>query len=284
MKIVFFASDKPRERILADAFGYGVRKHGDEFSVTPLTPELVPVDADVVCMVGVKSRELFKMHQQAGTHVVYLDKGYVREAAKSPVKLWKYWRVAMDDHQPTERLMRRELPWERWDDLRIVLPAWRKTGTHVLIAGSSEKYHQFYGLHHPTKWANKLVKALRGFTDRPIVYRPKPSWRDAEPIEGTRYSRGEETIADALADCHVMVTHGSNACFEAQLGGIPTITLGPAVTNPISSRGQDSVEDPYLASYSERQRLLQNLAWWQWTLPEMAQGACWEFLKQEVYG
>lgn len=284
MKVVFCVSDKPRERILADAMGEGVRKHGDEYWTTPLVPEPQPINADVACMVGVKSRDLFRLHQNNGTHVLYLDKGYVRDAADSPVKLWKYWRVALDDHQPTDRLLRPHPGDARWDALQIVLPPWRKKGSHVLIAGSSEKYHQFYGMHHPTKWAQRLVRALRGFTDREIVYRPKPSWRDAVPIADTRYSRGEESIADVLKNCHVMVTHGSNAVFEAQLAGIPTITLGPAITAPISSRGQDAVEDPYLANYTERHQLLNNLAWWQWTLPEMASGEAWEFLKKQVYG
>lgn len=285
MKVVFFASDKPRERILADAFGEGVKLAGDEFAVQPLVADPEPADADVVCMVGVKSRKLFRMHQDRGTHVIYLDKGYLRAGADSPVKLWEYWRVALDDHQPTKLMEKRHDSEARRDEAGLAVSAWRKKGNHILLAGSSLKYHEFYGLRHPTEWAGKLVKQLRGYTDREIIYRPKPSWSDATPIPGaTFHAGGSTTILEDLANCHVLVTHGSNAVFEAQIAGVPTLTLGPAVSRPISSCSQDAVESPYLATYEERYRWLNNLMWWQWTMAEMASGQTWKFLKPQIYG
>lgn len=286
MRVVFFASDKPRERILADAFGDGVKLAGDEFRVVPIGQQMDrPGEADVVCMVGVKSRELFRLYQHQGTHVVYIDKGYLRAGAESPVKVWEYWRVALNDHHPTVQLERRNDPESRRDEAGLAVNAWRKHGRHILLAGSSLKYHEFYGLKHPTVWAGKVVKQLREFTDRPIVYRPKPSWKEATPIAGASFSRGgDTTILEDLAGAHVIVTHGSNAVFEAGIAGVPSLTLGPAVTRMLSSRSPADIETPYLATYEERYRWLNNLMWWQWTMAEMATGACWRFLKPQIYG
>ena len=41
----------------------------------------------------------------------------------------------------------------------------------------------------PTEYAKYLVSEIRKYSKRQIWYRPKPSWRDAMPIEGTYFSR-----------------------------------------------------------------------------------------------
>lgn len=308
MRIVFWHSDKPRERLLADAFAQGARAHGDVVQLHALEPEPRVVDCDVACMVGVKSRELFRAYFNAGSHVLYFDKGYTRHAARSPVKLWEYWRVALDAHQPTERLQRMTLTaGDRWDRLGLVLQPWRRgnnspeagtvselaaatreaTGNapgHIVLAGSSQKYHDFYGLKDPTSWARKVVAALREETRREIVYRPKPSWKEAVPIDGTRFSNGAETIDDVLKGAWALVTHGSNACFESVLAGVPVIALGDAVAKPISSTAISDIESPRLASYVERLQWAARLAYWQWTMPEFASGEAWKFLRPQVFG
>lgn len=288
MRVCFWQSDKPREHLLADAFADGVRALGlgDTVEQRPLLAEPELADCDVAVMVGVKSRELFHMHWKAGIHVVMIDKGYSRHAAKSPVKLWEYWRVAVDAHHPTARLMDMARPPDRFDALGIKVRPWRRAipAGHILIAGSSAKYHDFYGLKDPTRWTEKVVANLRQYTSRPIVYRPKPSWREAVPVKGTRYSELPETIDQALAGAHACVTHGSNAVFEAVVAGVPCIVLGAAVAEPISSHTLEEIENPRLADDAERRQWLANIAYCQWTLPEFAAGDAWRVLRPQIYG
>lgn len=283
LRVCFFHSDKPRERILADAWSKGVQAHGDTIELKALTPEIQIADADVACMVGVKSRELFRGHFDKGQHVVMIDKGYTRHAAPGPVKLWEYWRVSVDAHHPTLAVARWTRPMDRADKLGMVLSAWRKTGDHILFAGSSEKYHAFYRMRDPGRYLEKVVKITRAFSKRPIVYRPKPSWSEAVPVPGTIFSR-DGSIEQALAGAWAMVTHGSNACFEAVLLGIPCVVLGDAVAKPISSTELSEIESPRLASYAERHQWLANLAYCQWTMPEMASGEAWATIRPQIYG
>lgn len=288
MKVCFWYSDKPRERILADAFGDGVRAHGDTFEQRSLVPEPIVADCDVACMVGVKSRERYRAHVEAGVHVVYLDKGYTRHAAPGDVKLWEYWRVSLDSHHPTEWIARESMPDDRVDRLDLVMQPWRahNRSRAILLAGSSEKYHEFYNLKHPTDWANKRVRQIREVSARPIIYRPKPSWRNAVEIPGTRFSGRDLLIDLELAQSHVLVTHGSNAVFEAVLLGVPCIVLGDAVAKPISATEitAETIENPPLATYNTRWQWLANLAYWQWTMPEMHRGECWAHLRPRIYG
>lgn len=283
MRVTFWHSDKPREHLLADAFAAGVRTHADDTcELRPLQPHIVVAACDVAVMVGVKSRELYQAHWAAGIHVIYLDKGYTRHSIPGPVKVWEYWRTAIDAHHPTGRLMRVARPDDRAERLGLVLQPWRKKGSRIVLAGSSLKYHDFYGLRHPTTWAQKLVKQIQTVSELPIVYRPKPSWREAVPIDGTEFSRDGD-ITEVLENAWCLVTHGSNAVFEAAINGIPSVVLGDAVAKPISSQTIEEIPNPKLASYADRHQWLANLAYCQWTLEEMASGEAWSILRPQLF-
>lgn len=285
LRVVFWRSDKPRERILADAFCHGVRAHGDEAVEMPLAweiPDPLP-ECDIACMVGVKSRRRFEAHSAAGIHTLYLDKGYIRTEAEGHTKAWKYWRVSLGSHHPTRYLESMHFKPDRWERLGIRFKPWAQGRKRILLAGSSEKYHEFYGLKHPDDYYKQIYKRICGLVNGPdVVYRPKPSYHEAKEIEGAIFSRGG-TIEEALAGCGLLVTHGSNAVFEAILAGVPTLVLGDAVTRPISSTDIEDVSAPRLASDSERLRLLQALAYCQWTCDEMRSGEAWAHIKGEFY-
>lgn len=283
MKIAFLASDKPREQLLADAFLMGARRHGHQTEVIPLTGEAFVGGYDVACMVGVKSRALFQAHGRAGVPTIYLDKGYARHSRSDGVSGWEYWRVAINDHQPTDRLGR-DFPHDRLTRIGWEPAPWRKAGKTILLAGSSAKYHEFYGLREPTSWMHHLVQRLRLVTERPLVYRPKPSWREAVPIAKTNFSRPPQTLAELLPKAHLLITHGSNSCFDAVLAGVPSIVLGQGVARPISSTDILDIENPRMVSDKARKQWLANLAYWQWTQPEMVSGDAWAFIGEQIHG
>lgn len=284
MRLAFLASSKPRERILADAFAQGARVHGDDVEIVPLGDDPAPVDCDVAIMVGVKSRERWQAYWKAGAHTIMLDKGYSRIKAAGPARGWHYWRIAVDGHHPTRYVAGMGRPADRFERLGLKVAPWRKRGKHIVIAGSSAKYHDFYGLMNPTRWTAKLVGELKEHTERRITYRPKPSWREAVPVVGTRFSGGGETIDGVLEGAHALITHGSNACFEAMLAGVPSLILGDGVARPISSHVVAAIEDLYLAEEAERMQLLANLAYCQFSLAEFASGEAWEITRPLIYG
>lgn len=284
MKIVFYHSDKPREELLANAFADGARSHGEEVVLRRLTEDkVVAEECTLACMVGVKSRELFWNHWRAGIHTLYFDKGYSRHALSGPVKIWEYWRVAVDSHQPTLKFQKVKRPSDRRDKLGFSFEPWRSVGETIVIAGSSAKYHEFYGMKDPTRVTEKIIRKIKSVSGREIIYRPKPSWKDARPIRGATFSSPAESIEDVLKRAHVLVTHGSNACFEAVVSGVPCIILGDAVAKPMSSTELDFVDNPRLASDKERNQWLSDLAYCQWTLAELASGEAWSYIKLQVY-
>jgi len=281
MRVAFLHSDKPRELSLSTAFLRGARKAGHRIFAERIGEDSPPGTFDVVAMVGVKSNERFHAHQAAGSHVIMVDKGY-NDAAPGDKRRWTRWRIAVDSHQPTRHLLARDYPEDRWLALGIEIQPWRKTGGHIVFAGSSAKYHAFQGLPDPTAYAQGVVAGLRRVTGREIVYRPKPSWADAVPVAGARFSKGSETMHDVLTGAWALVTHGSNSCFEAMCRGIPSVILGDAVARPISSTDLADIEAPRLAPDPERLRIVSALAYHQFTTVELARGMAWGTIAPEL--
>jgi hypothetical protein len=275
MRIVFYVSDKPREKQLGKMFCAGAMRHGHDAVVVELNPNAPLVECDAACMVGVKSKSLFARVQASGATPVIFDKGYIRSRADKS-STWEYWRVSIGDHQPTRTtLMSQKFPADRFERLEVEVAPWRRFGIHIVIAGSSAKYHQFYDLPDPTTYWNGVIQQLKQVTDRPIVYRPKPSWREAVPIQGSYYSNSKQDLSSILLNAFATITHGSNACFESIIAGIPSVVLGDAVAAPISSTTLDDIEAPL---FGKRDQWFHNLAYHQWTEHEMQSGEAWTII------
>ncbi len=122
-----------------------------------------------------------------------------------------------------------------------------------------------------------MVRKLGKITDRRILYRPKKSWHQAEPLAGSDFST-EFNIFDDLVGAHAMVTYGSNAVMEAILCGIPSICLGDAVAAPFSSRTLGDVVEPMEPPVEQVLNVLNDLAHCQWKVGEIYNGDFWSMM------
>lgn len=275
MHIVFHASEKEREQRLAQSFIAGARAFGHTGQIAALTDRRLPLCADLACMVGVKSKALWDSCRAAGQKTMMFDKGYDRSKSSGA---WNYWRVSLGAHHPTQTtLMKRPMPMDRLEAVGWNPRAWRRAGRLVIFAGSSAKYHQFCELPHPTIYAARVIADVRHRTKLRIVYRPKPSWRDATPIGGTAFSSRQSSFADLLDNAALLITHGSNACLDAMLAGVPTITLGDGVAAAIGNRTLDEIPTP---AHPERTQWLANLAYHQWSCAEFESGEAWATIER----
>lgn len=285
MIVGFLVNDLPRERLLADAVIAGARRHGDAGWAVPKAEIAEPAqmpDADVVCMCGVKSLDWFAAVHARQAHALLFDKGYSRHLQATGPRVWEYWRVALDAHQPTGYMMDRPRTPERWLALGETLRPWRARGAWIVVAGSSAKYHRFAGLVEPTEYYARLCRKIGNLTEMPVVYRPKPTWKEAVPVERAAYSPPEQPLAELLDGAWCLVTHGSNAAVDAVLAGVPTIVLGGAPTRPISATEIEAVTEPRLALEDERLAWASALAWCQWTRAEIARGEMWADMRSRI--
>jgi hypothetical protein len=286
MKVLAWVSDgKKRERVLADALVAGAQQHGDidaEIRIKGLHDHIE--DCDLACLVGVKNIEMFRAYRKRGINCLYCDKGYIRRLAEETdrnAEWLTYWRVAVNAHQPITFVAKAKRSYKRAERAGMRLEPWRERGEAILVDGSSAKHYAFHDLGNPTEVAKELIDRVKAITDRPIIYRPKPSWHGAVPIEGTEYSNGKD-FRTAFARTHALITYGSNLCYDAVLAGVPSIVLGEGIARPISSTALDAVECPRLATSDERKQWVSNVAWCQFELPEFKNGLAWDTIKEMI--
>lgn len=283
MKLAFLKSDFPREHQLAEALEAGIVADGDECEVLfPAPKDFSKVDADFIAAVGMKRGELFKWCMANGQRFIYFDKGYYHREFEGRKNII-LWRASVDSQQPLEFIENAKQTPERWLKLGREIAPWRKRTEdgHIIIANSSDKYHEFYNLPSPTEWVEKIVEEIRQYTNRPIWYRPKPSFvpRGARPIAGTKYCP-RQPLSELFPNCHALVTHGSYIAVDALLNGVPSVILGTAVTRSISSCSLEEIECPRQASDDERLQVLANMAWCQYRLEEWQSGLAWRNIKR----
>jgi hypothetical protein len=231
--------------------------------------------ADAFCVVGVKSLKLVRAIREAGKHVIYFDKGYLRH--RGPDRVWEYWRIAINDHHPTDYITKAKHRSRRWEFIakqRAIRPeTWRPEGGHIVFAGSSEKYHAFVGLKDPTSYAERVIAQLK-----------KHTWEEAVEVPGAAYSPRAQSINDVLVGAHCLVTNGSNSSWDACLAGVPSLVLGQAIARPISSTSIEDIEKPYLATQEEKLQWFSNIAWCMFTEAEMEAGLAWKALRPQLLG
>lgn len=222
---------------------------------------------------GWRRPELFEAYRQAGGAFVYLDLGWWdRKPALRPLD--GYHKVVVNGREPSG--FRRGRPADRFAVFGRGVAPWRRRGAHILIAGMSGKSAWTRGL-KPQEWEARTVEALRRITDRPIVYRPKPSWPDATPIEGTEFSGPNTTVEQALRNCWAVVTLHSNVAVDALLAGVPVVVSEGVCTG--FSGSLDTIERALTPD--GREQLMADIAYCQWSVAEMVDGTCWRSIRED---
>lgn len=293
--------EKQREHDVADAVGQGVKACGDEFTKSDAA-DFVEPDArvDVACVFALKgnAKRILDAYHVMGARTMLFDKGLIRASTGLGAPNG-YYRVSIDEFMPLgriERMMREGVSPNRWIETGLRPRERVKTTATgaVIYAGSSQKYCDFHGLGDEHEYAEDICRRIRkkAGKDRPIFYRPKPSYGFARVVEGTIFSRptGERaadfhvgSLGDLLPRAHALVTHGSHASIDAILAGVPAIVLGDGAARPVSGTDlEDLREYPSFPDREVRFSWLSSIAWFQWKVPEMVDGSMWRFLRQEM--
>ena len=233
-----------------------------------MVPGFEAVSGDLCIAYGWAHPDLFEQYRIAGGQAMYVDLGWWDRKPPYDV-LGGYHKVVVDAREPTA-YFRRGFPADRFARTGLTIAPWRATGGPILLAGMSEKSARTRGL-GPQQWETGMVAILREICpQRHVRYRPKPSWDGATPINGSIYSLPTQGLEAALRDCWAVVTHHSNVSVDALLAGIPIHCEG-GVAIEASTRLVD-LESPNLDC--DREGLLADIAYCQWSRAEMSSGEC----------
>lgn len=220
-----------------------------------------------------------------GLHRIFRDYAEINRLFFADLGYWHrrkrtrwdgYHKVVLNARHPTVYFNTKPRDPSRFASLGVEIKPWRKSGSHIIVAGMSGKAAAMEGL-QPEQWERQTIAALRKLTRRKIIYRPKPNWMGARPIPGSVLDK-MTALELAFEDCHAIVTHHSNVAVDALMAGIPCICPG-GVASLLSSHDLADIENPLMPD--GREQWACNLAWTQWSLEEMRNGAMWEYFRTE---
>lgn len=265
-----------RARRVTDAIRQGIARYEDVRIVPEI--EYREPSADVAVFYGFE-RQLPKVmadYKAIGRNVVYIDLGYWGRKTKQD-RFGGYHKLSINDRHPTAYFDKRKHDGSRAQRFGMAIKAWRNGGRHIVLAGMGDKAARVQG-YAPCEWERGAIAELRKYTDRPIVYRPKPSWKDARPLEGTEFNVPITSIESVLHHCHALVTHHSNAGVDAAVHGVPVFTV-EGVASRIGTSDLSRIEDPVMPVH--REQWINDIAWTQWNAAEMQDGSAWRHLRDE---
>lgn len=280
MKVaVHFDEGSSRSRMLANAMAEGIDSFGDQARLFPGFERGRETWGDTIVAYGWRHPNLFLDYLETGRHFVYLDLGWWDRKPAGAVH-GGFHKVVVDAREPNAYFRRQSSP-DRFSRFGLEVKPWRTGGNHILLAGMSAKSAGTRG-YLPQQWEVDMISQLRSVTTRPIVYRPKPSWPDATPIEETTFSPAHVPIDRALKGAWAVVTLHSNVAVDALVAGIP-IHCQQGVALPLST-SLANIETAFgtCTPISARENLLADIAYCQWSVPEMLDGACWRHLRTET--
>lgn len=257
----------------------GIRQEGDQVTRILEQDYTGKVDHDVAVFYGLEGKmpTIFRDYREQAK-AVYVDLGYW--GRRDGGRWTGYHKVVVNSRHPTEYYRKHRHPEDRVAKFGLEIKPVRPGGRHILLAGMGDKAAQAEGF-RIEEWERMTIAEIRRYTDRPIRYRPKPSWKNAKPIAGTEYSAPHERdLEHDLIDCHAVVTHHSNVAVDALLAGVPVFCkAGVAVA--FARQRFEMIEYPFFPERQDLQSWVADISYTQWNIGEMQRGLPWRHLKVE---
>lgn len=146
------------------------------------------------------------------------------------------------------------------------------SGRKILLVPPSNKVMELFEQPSPEEWVKQVTQEIRKYTNRPIEVRLKP-------LRSERVST--KSIQAALADnVHCLVTYNSIAAVEALMEGKPAIVLGQNAASVVAETDLSKIENPYKPNQDEMDAYMANLAYQQFTVPELRSGYAWNIVNE----
>jgi len=166
----------------------------------------------------------------------------------------------------------------RADQLGLKLKPWREQEGSILICTQHDKSRQWEGLPPISNWVLEIIGHIRSQTERPIIIRPHPrcklegiqhEYRNVR-LQHPKHIDGTYDDFDLEFDnIYAVVNWSSNPAIQAVIEGIPVYvsqhSLAHDVGNPIFGDYNNPIKP-------DRQQWLNDLAYTEWSVPEIIQG------------
>ena len=273
---IYQVANHTRSRVVCEAAQAGLKAAGYGAPRVPQQHYSGPV-FDFALFYGLvgNTPKLFREYPRAGKPALYADLGYF--GRKVGGRWSGFHKICRNSRHPTDYYRRVKHPPDRFNRLNETILPWRKGGRNVVVCGTSDKGAIAEGF-RPGQWEAETIAELKKHTDRPIVYRPKPSWDGRFPIPGAEYRMTPGLLCEELRHAHAVVCHHSNAAVEAIVQGVPAFCWH-GVAKEMSLQDLAKIETPHFPE--DREQWCWDLAYTQWSIAELATAEPWLHMKSE---
>ena len=162
--------------------------------------------------------------------------------------------------------------------LGLVCKPWRSDGNFILICGQHDKSLQWQSMPRMSQWVMNTIEQIQRHSKRPIIFRPHPRCRlDAIEHQYKNVYRQDPRQLPGTYDDFDMkfdniwatVSWSSNPGIHSVINGIPTFTGPESLAYTVANNDYAFIESPL---QPERQQWLNDYAWTEYTVDEIANG------------
>lgn len=264
-----------------DAFRYSLIQHG--YSVVENDPDC---DVDVIWSVlwngrMARNKLIWDRARLANKPVVVLEVGHIKRNIT--------WKVGLNGINRDAFLGNRSCDNRRATLLGLTLKPWKNnTNGPIIICTQHIKSQQWINMPAANKWLADVVNQIRTYTDRHIVIRPHP--RCPILITETEFKNVSKDIPKKINGTYddynfhyehawAVVNWSSNPAVEAVRNGIPVFVGPSSLAWDVGNHSFETINNPLMP---DRQQWLNDLAYTEWTVEEIAQGLPLKYLTEQL--
>lgn len=189
----------------------------------------------------------------------FIDSGYTNFLEPN-----KKWHRLVKNHLHTGKYF--DAPADRLDNFRSFPKKWRTGGDIIYILEPGPFAANIFHVDLKT-WKYDIEAELRKYTDKKIKFREKAPKK-------LRTNLFKELADD---DYYCLISINSNGSTEALWQGVPAITLGQHITNPVARNKIEEIHDLYRGGIGN---WLCMLSYSQFTFDELINGTAVNLVKQ----
>ena len=162
---------------------------------------------------------------------------------------------------------------DRAEQLGLKLKPWNTDGSKIVICTQHDKSQQWEGMPPIQQFVSDMIRGVQMWTDIEIVVRPHPRCKINIPgieVQAPKQIPGTYDDFDLqFEDVYAVINWSSNPATQAVMNGIPVFTGQSSLAWDMSMKSLTNINNPLMP---DREQWLNNLAYTEWSVPEISQG------------
>ena len=252
-----------------EAFLSSCRQDGHTTIADSLTADAAVIWSQVWAGRMRKNHKIWQTYRSTGRPVFVLEVGSLQRGVT--------WRVGKNGAHSFEHFGATGQSSDRARLLNLKLHPWNTLGNYVMICTQRGDSEQWAGQPELEQWVSDTIKKIKAYTNRPIVLRPHPRFQLHQTWPGVTLYQPQHVpntydsfdFEHALINAHAVVNWNSGPGTRAILHGVPAFVGPSSLASTVGNNDFSQIETPLRP---DRQQWLNDLAYTEWTVPEIAQG------------